>query len=153
MSRVVFVSFLALVVTAFVHAEEKSKSLLNLDKSGLAIQGYDPVAYFTDHKAVKGDEKFKAEHNGATYYFSSDEHRAMFEKEPAKYEPLFGGYCGYGASRNALAPITPDAFVIVDGHLVLQKSKRVLGYWNEDPQENFKKAQSNWPGLVEKNSK
>jgi YHS domain-containing protein len=119
----------------------------------LAIQGYDPVAYFTDGKAVKGDSKFQATSKGATYYFASDDHRAMFEKEPAKYEPLFGGYCGYGASKNRLIPIEPDAFAMIDGHLVLQKNKDVLGYWNEDPKGTYEKAQANWPKLVEKNGK
>ena len=129
------------------------KTLLNLDKNGLAMQGYDPVAYFTDNKPVKGDSSISSSHNGATYYFASKEHKEAFDKEPEKYEPRFGGYCGYGASRNALAPISPDAFVIVDGRLILQKSKTVLGYWNEDPAANLKKAEANWPGLVEKNGK
>ena len=58
--------------------------LLNVDHSGVAVKGYDPVAYFTDHKAVKGDEKFQSEYKGAKYDFASADHKATFEKNPAK---------------------------------------------------------------------
>ena len=68
----------------------QTKSLLNLDKSGLAIQGYDPVAFFTEGKPVKGKPELGLRHNGALYNFATKEHRAAFKAEPAKYEPAFG---------------------------------------------------------------
>src|SRR3974390_3790281 len=80
----------------------QTKSLLNLDKNGLALQGYDPVAFFTDNKPVKGKADLKSVYQGAIYYFASTENKASFDKEPAKYEPAFGGYCAYGVSRNKL---------------------------------------------------
>jgi YHS domain-containing protein len=79
--------------------------VVNIDKNGLALQGYDPVAYFTDGKPVKGSPEFTAIHKGSTYQFASTEHKQLFEKSPAKYEPQFGGFCGYAASINKLAPI------------------------------------------------
>src|SRR5215831_9317956 len=101
----------------------QTKSLLNVDKSNLAIQGYDPVAFFTDNKPVKGKAEFKSTWSGATYYFASAEHKADFDKDPAKYEPAFGGYCAYGVSKNKLVETDPEAFQIMDGRLLLQYSK------------------------------
>ena len=129
------------------------KTLLNLDKTGVAIQGYDPVAFFTDHKPVKGKADFTSKHDGATYLFFSKEHKDLFDKEPAKFEPVFGGYCAYGVSRNKLVEIDVDAFQIVDGRLILQYSKGVRNDFNKDTQGNLARANANWPGLVEKKGK
>ena len=131
----------------------QTKSLLNLDKNGLALQGYDPVAFFTESKPVKGKMEFKSVHNGATYYFTSSESKARFDKEPAKYEPAYGGFCAYGVSRNKLVEIDPEAFQVVDGHLLLQYSKGVRNDFNKDTQGNLSKANANWPALVEKKGK
>ncbi len=129
------------------------KSLLNLDKAGVAIQGYDPVAFFTEHKPVKGKPELVVRHLGAAYYFASREHRDQFKADPAKYEPVFGGYCAYGVSRNKLVEIDVEAFQIVDGKLVLQYSKGVREDFNKDTKGNLAKAEANWPGLLEKNGK
>lgn len=142
-------SFLSLVTPLLA----QPKTLLNLDKTGVAIQGYDPVAFFTDHKPVKGRAEFASKHDGATYLFSTKEHQDLFEKEPAKYEPVFGGYCAYGVSRNKLVEIDVDAFQIVDGRLILQYSKSVRNDFNKDTQGNLARANANWPGLVEKKGK
>jgi len=61
--------------------------VINVDKNGLALQGYDPIAYFTDGKPVKGSPQFTASYKGATYQFASAEHKHQFESSPAKYEP------------------------------------------------------------------
>src|SRR5689334_14927143 len=96
---------LGLALPAFA----QGKMLLNLDKTGVAIQGYDPVAFFTDNRPVKGRPEFSAHHNGASYYFASKQHLDLFKSEPAKYEPAFGGYCAFGVSRNKLVEIDVDA--------------------------------------------
>jgi len=127
--------------------------LLNLDRSGVAIQGYDPVAFFTDHSPVKGKPEFTSSADGATYQFASQEHKELFEKDPMKYEPAFGGYCAYGVSRNKLAPVDVDAYQIVDGKLLLQYSKSIRDSFNQDQKSNLTKANENWPGLVEKKGK
>lgn len=144
---VLFVSALALPLAA------QSKTLLNLDKTGVAIQGYDPVAFFTDGKPVKGNAAFPARHNGALYYFATKEHRDLFKADPVKYEPAFGGYCAYGVSRNKLVEIDVEAFQIVDGRLLLQYSKAVRDDFNKDTKSNVAKANANWPALVEKKGK
>ena len=131
----------------------QTKTLLNLDKSGVAIQGYDPVAFFTDSKPVKGDPKFVSKRDGAIYFFASKEHKELFVKDPAKYAPVFGGYCAYGVSRNKLVEIDVDAFQIVDGKLLLQYSKGVRDDFNKDKPGNLAKAEKYWPALVEKKGK
>lgn len=131
----------------------QTKTLLNLNDDGVAIQGYDPVAFFTDNKPVKGDPKILAKRDGAIYYFVSKEHKDMFLKDPAKYEPVYGGYCAYGVSRDKLIEIDVDAYQIVDGRLYLQYSKGVREKFNADPKGNQAKAEANWPGLVEKHGK
>jgi YHS domain-containing protein len=147
---------LSLVVATLalpLFAQTAIKTLVNLDKTGVAIQGYDPVAFFTDHKPVKGDPKFLVKHDGAIYFFASKEHKDLFKADPVKYEPCFGGYCAYGVSRNKLVEIDVDAFQIVDGKLLLQYSKGVRDDFNEDATGNLAKANANWTGLVEKKGK
>jgi YHS domain-containing protein len=130
-------------------AEERI--LVNRDANGLALQGYDPVAYFTDRKPVKGSPEFKLLHRGALYHFASAEHRDAFQREPARYEPAFGGYCGYAASINRLSPISPEFWEILDGRLVLQHNQKAWDAWHEDVPGNLAKADANWPGLVAAN--
>ena len=141
-----FLVFAALAMPAFA----QNKILLNLDKTGVAVQGYDPVAFFTDNKPVKGDGKFLVKHGGAIYFFASKEHRDRFRENPAQYEPVFGGYCAFGVSRNKLVEIDVDAFQIVDGKLLLQYSKGVREDFNKDTKGNLAKADANWPALVAK---
>ena len=142
-----------LAVGLALPALAQTKTLLNLDKSGVAIQGYDPVAFFTDHKPVKGDPAILLKRDGAIYYFASKEHKELFSKDPTKYEPVYGGYCAYGVSRDKLIEIDVDAFQIVDGKLLLQYSKGVRDDFNKDVKGNLEKAEKNWPGLVEKKGK
>jgi YHS domain-containing protein len=145
---------LALCVTVMVSPVfAQTKTLLNLDDTGVAIQGYDPVAFFTDNKPVKGDPKYLSKRDGAIYFFASKEHKDMFLKAPAKYEPVFGGYCAYGVSRDKLVEIDVNAFQIVDGQLLLQYSPSVKDKFNADAKGNLAKANANWPDLVEKKGK
>jgi YHS domain-containing protein len=146
-------SGLALAPAVGGAAEEKAeeKILVNRDRNGVALQGYDPVAYFTDRKPTKGDPQFKTVYRGAVYYFATREHQQLFEREPARYEPAFGGYCGYAASINRLSPISPEFWEVIDGRLVLQHNQKALDAWHQDVPGNLKKADANWPGLVERN--
>jgi YHS domain-containing protein len=121
--------------------------VVNIDKNGLALQGYDPVAYFTDGKPVKGSPEFTATYKGAMYHFASAEHKQLFEKSPSKYEPQFGGFCGYAASINKLAPIQVEYFQVLHDRLILQNNKKAWDLWHKDVEGNLKKADSNWPSL------
>ena len=131
-------------------ASSEPKSIVNTDENGVALQGYDPVGYFTDNKPVKGDPKFQSTYKRAIYHFASAEHMAAFDKNPAKYEPQFGGYCGYAASIDKISPISVEFFQILDGRLVLQHNQKAWDLWNKDVKGNLAKADQNWPGLTER---
>ena len=125
------------------HIASHTKTLVLRDKEGAAILGYDPVAYFTDSKATKGNPKFKSNYEGANYFFASAEHKTLFDANPAKYAPAYGGYCGYAASINRLSPISPEWFQIEDGKLILQHNKKAFDLFNKKLKQNTMKADQN----------
>lgn len=141
---------LFLLLFAIPLAAQSGKVLQNLDKNGVAIQGYDPVAFFTQNKPVLGNSQFQSSYKGAKYYFASAEDKATFDANPDKYVPQFGGFCAYGVSRGHLAPIKVEAFQIVNGRLLLQYDLDVKSDFNKDQSGNLTKADQNWPGLVQK---
>lgn len=140
--------FICLLAT--VAAFPQTKTLENLDKQGVAIQGYDPVAFFTQGKPVKGQTQYKSTYNGAKYLFQSAEDKAAFDANPAKYEPQFGGFCAYAVSEGHTAPVKVEAFMIVNGRLLMQYDLDVKKTFEKDPQGRLAKADRNWPGIVEK---
>ena len=142
--------FLALLLLMAVPALAQTKKLLNVDKNGTAIQGYDPVAFFTQNKPVKGKSEFSSDYKGAKYLFASAEDKATFDANPSKYEPQFGGFCAYGVSRGHTAPIQIETFQIVDGRLLFNYDLDVKRDFQKDTQGNLKKADQNWPGIVQK---
>lgn len=116
----------------------------NVDANGIAIQGYDPVAYFTQSKPVKGSDEFTAEFDGAIYQFSSAENQAAFNADPAKYAPQFGGYCAYGLAYGSKAPIEVDKFTVVNGKLYLNFNGDIQSRWEKDIPGFIKTANENW---------
>jgi YHS domain-containing protein len=116
-----------------------------------AIRGYDPVAYFTQQKAVKGMEEFKYEWSGSSWYFSSQENREAFAKSPEKYAPQFGGYCAYGVSEDHKSPTDPTAFTIVDDKLYLNYNNKVKELWFPKKEERIATANKLWPALNQSN--
>ena len=146
-------AFLSIMLMSAISAFAAGKQLLNLDSKGVAIQGYDPVAFFTQHKPVKGAVQFESAYNGAKYLFASAEDKAAFDKDAAKYEPQFGGYCAYGVSRGNRAPIKIEAWQIVNDRLLMQYDLDIKDAFNKDQQGTLKKADQNWPGLVDKYGK
>lgn len=109
-----------------------------------AIRGYDPVAYFTEERPVKGSSEFTTDHNGATWHFSSKENKALFDGNPEKYSPQYGGYCAYGMANGFVVSTDPDAFSLVDGKLYLNYSLSVRKTWLKDVPGNIKSADENW---------
>jgi hypothetical protein len=126
---------------------EASTNGINNDK-GIAIQGYDVVAYFTDNAAVKGRPQLAYSWNGVEWRFASPEHRDAFIKDPARYAPAFGGYCAYGVSRGYAVDIDPEAFAVIDGTLYLNYSKSVQRTWNTDRAGYIAKARQRWPEIL-----
>ena len=118
-------------------------------EGGLAIRGYDPVAYFTQDQAVKGVSFYTTDWNGATWQFGSIDNRDAFAATPAAYAPQYGGYCAYAVSKGATAPTDPFAWTVYEGRLYLNFSKDVRTIWQQDIPGNILKANANWPKVLE----
>ncbi|WP_136444164.1 YHS domain-containing (seleno)protein [Pacificoceanicola onchidii] len=117
---------------------------LNASSTGLALQGYDPVAYFTEGQATKGNYTITATHEEATYWFSSEEHKAAFEANPDAYAPEYGGYCAFGAAMGFKFDGDPHHWKIVDGELYLNLSKDIQERWSENIPGFIEQADANW---------
>ena len=123
------------------------KDLINVDPHGrIVMQGYDPVAFHTEHKPVKGNPMIAAEYKGYKYLFSSAANKATFEEQPEKYLPAYGGYCAYGVSLGVLAPVDIHTWEIIDGRLYLQFSQATKGKFTANRDESILKANKNWAG-------
>lgn len=125
----------------------QTKPLVNVDGNGVGIHGYDPVAYFTESKAAKGDPQYSANYGGATYYFKSSDDKASFDKDPAKYAPQFGGYCAMAMAMGKLEDADPTFFLVHDGKLLLQRNEKAHMMFLKDPGGNHKKADEQWKKL------
>jgi hypothetical protein len=119
-------------------------------KSGMAIRGYDAVAYFKEGKPVKGDEQFSFKWNDANWVFSSLENLDSFKLNPEKFAPQYGGYCAYGVSENHKAPTDPEAWTIADGKLYLNYNLKVKELWKENQAGRIEDADKNWQLLKNK---
>lgn len=115
---------------------------------GVAIRGYDPVAYFTQGEPVKGSKDFSTEWNGAQWRFANAEHLEMFLAEPERYAPQYGGYCAWAVSNNYTASTQPEAWTIFEDKLYLNYSLSVRGQWEQDIPGNVAKGDANWPGVL-----
>ena len=136
---------------SFAQTTAKRTKEFNLEK-GVAIQGYDPVAYFTQKKAVKGKATISTTYEGVTYNFSSQANKDLFLKNPGNYEPQYGGWCSYAMGANGeKVEVDPQTFKIVDGKLNLFYNaffNNTLKSWNKDEVDLKKKADSNWKKTI-----
>lgn len=115
------------------------------EKEGVAIKGYDVVAYFKDKKPVKGSSQHKAEYKGSVFHFSSQANRDAFTATPAKYAPQYNGFCAFGTAGGYKAAVDPAAFTVVNGKLYLNYNKDVQKQWRADIPHLVAKADQNWP--------
>ena len=129
-------------------ASAQQRPALNLESNGVAVKGYDVVAYETAGAPQKGRAEFEYRWQGAVWRFTSAANRDRFAASPERYAPQFGGYCSWAVSRGYTADIDPEAWRIVDGKLYLNYSPRVQRMWEEDVRGNIAKAMANWPGVL-----
>ena len=116
--------------------------------SGVAINGYDPVGYFTQNKPVKGSPEFTTNWKGSNWHFASAQNRDNFIANPEKFAPQFGGFCAYAVSYGSTAKTEPDAWSIVDNKLYLNFSQAIRERWKSDIPGNISKANKNWPHVL-----
>ncbi|MCF8322790.1 MAG: YHS domain protein [Flavobacterium sp.] len=155
MKKVFLILFItSLSISTFAQTAAKRVKEYNLE-SKVAIKGYDPVAYFTQKKAVKGKSTITVTHEGVVYHFSSQANKETFVKSPASYEPQYGGWCSYAMGNNGpngeKVEINPETFKIVDGKLNLFYNayfNNTLKSWNKDEVNLKKKADANWKKII-----
>jgi len=145
-----FASTLSLVAFAAepINTLEKQGLISGYEPTGLAIRGYDTVAYFTQGKPVEGSEEFATEWQGATWQFSSQEHLDLFTATPEAYAPQYGGYCAYGVAKDGLVKIEPENFSIIDDKLYLNFNDKVQGLWEADIAGFISTADSKFEALL-----
>ena len=148
--KYVFLLFLTIIgIKANAQSDQRAKAF-NIEK-GLAVSGFDVVAYFTQNKAMKGDAKFAVSYEGITYRFSSDANKTLFLKNPKNYEPQYGGWCAYAMGANGeKVEIDPETFKILNGKLYLfyhSWTNNTLTKWNKDETHLKTEADKNWTKL------
>lgn len=150
-----FIFIFSILASTFVFGQKTNADRIkhfNLENK-LAIQGYDPVAYFATNKATKGSEKIVYSYMGIIYHFSSEANKKTFESNPSKYEPQYGGWCAFAMGDYAKkVEIDPETFKILDGKLYLFYNKyfnNTLKSWNKDENNLKAKADKNWQQIIQ----
>ena len=139
----------AMLLTAAPNLAIAGKAKIFTGKTpGVAINGYDPVGYFSQSKAVIGSSKFSSKWNGTTWHFASAANRDKFAASPAKFAPQYGGYCAYAVSYGSTAKTEPEDFSIVKGKLYLNYSTSVKAIWQGNIPGHIAKANKNWSNVL-----
>ena len=140
-----------IVVLAEETAKPAPKARLNVDSNGVVLKGYDPVAYFTRHQAVKGNPAIQTRFGGAIYYFVSVADKVAFRKNPSRYVPQYGGFCANHVSKGELKDSNPAAFLIYRGKLYVCSAADSAKEFRSNIDENIRKADDYWlpPGRAE----
>lgn len=115
------------------------------ESNGVAIKGYDPVAYFRENKAVRGSAEQRFDYKGSTFLFANADNRAAFAANPEKFQPQYGGYCAFGTARGYKADIDPANFTVIDGKLYLNYNSQVQSQWSRDATGYIRQADDRWP--------
>lgn len=145
-------TFLAAAAAAPVIALAASRSHAQTarfyNENGIAIDGSDAVAYFTEGKPVRGSADHSVEWMGVTWHFASEANLETFMGNPKAYAPQYGGYCAWAVSEGYTASTTPEAWKIVDGKLYLNYSRRIQRRWERDVPGNIARGNANWPAVL-----
>ncbi len=145
LTRCLFILIVCLVSTTPILADEPVYS-----PGGVALGGYDVVAYFIDRQPAQGDPAFSYRWGGVDWHFSSQTNRELFIRSPESYQPMFGGFCGLGAAHGALVPSDPTAWSMHDGQLVLNQNHEVTETWRYNPDINIQRAQAAYANAVQR---
>lgn len=149
MKKVIAICFSLLIIQLSTEAQvDKRKKEFNTEKNALALNGYDPVAYFKQSKAVEGNKSFALVYEGVSYYFSSQQNKELFKANPTHYEPQYGGWCAYAmGAKGEKVEVDPETFKITNDKLYLFYNKyfnNTLKSWNKDEASLKAKADANW---------
>lgn len=136
-----------ILIAAFAAALSHANVATSTDANDVILAGHDAVAYFTENKPVVGSAEFTAQHDGAVYRFASAANRDLFQADPDKYAPAYGGYCALGTSFGKKFEVDGKAFEIVEGRLYVNKNLSVYKSWKKDIPNNIVKAEGHWPTI------
>ncbi len=150
MKNLVFLAVLAFGSLVVASDRTNISSGLTLAGPGLAVHGYDVVAFFKAGRAIRGSGKFTAVHEQATYEFANKENLEQFQKNPAAYLPQFGGYCAMGAALGKKLDGDPECWRVVEGKLYLNVNEEIQQKWAKDLEANIAKAHKNWQTIADK---
>ncbi len=145
-SRAILLSFTLLCSPAGFAVEAINTTFFG----DLAIEGYDPVAYFKENRPVKGNRKFEFNWMNANWRFSSQKNLDLFKENPDQYAPQYGGYCAYAVAQNDTASIKPELFTIHNNKLYLNYNEKINKKWRADKDRLISQANRNWPQLSTK---
>jgi YHS domain-containing protein len=153
MKQLITAVALLFIQVTISNAQEQTLRLKNYNLEGkLAIQGYDPVAYFKQQEAVKGSKEWAVSHQDVLYYFSSAANKEEFKKNPALYEPQYGGWCAYAmGSKGEKVSVDPKTFKLTNGKLYLFYNRffnNTLTEWNKNEKGLLPKADANWTKIT-----
>ncbi len=141
---IIFAALFALGIMALNAAAVSAAEATTATVHGVAIRGYDPVAYFTEGQAVKGSRAYAYNWNEASWHFSKPEHRDLFAADPERYAPQFGGHCANGLSKGKLVAADPEEWTIVDGKLYMNYNRPARDDWRAHKAVMIERAASNW---------
>ena len=141
-----FMAMSTMIISLSAPAFAKGDVFVN--GKGVAIKGYDPVAYFVSSKAQKGKKEISHLHAGNTWQFTNETNKKAFIANPVAYIPQYGGHCAYAASKNSIAPVDPKAWEIRNNKLYLNYSIRIHRKWLPKAAANIVKGDANWPALA-----
>lgn len=142
------VLLLALLPAFAARAQTQAPQPPYAAQAGVAIGGYDAVAFFREGAAERGQRRHAVMWKGVTWRFASAASRARFEANPRAYAPVYGGYCAYAMSRGVLAPGDPQLWVISEGRLYLLNNPDARQLWLADQAALIARARQHWPGIL-----
>ena len=145
-SRMISTVCAAIVLATLIAPSARANDVNQTD--GLALRGFDPVAYFTQKKAVKGEPQWTVMYHGVTYEFASKEDQAAFQASPEKYVPQYGGFCAFATSVGVKADADPQEFVVDNGKLYVNNNPKAKKLFNDNVEGNIEKADHNWPDVA-----
>lgn len=135
------------LLTLFALLAVSAFAKINTNDQGLALEGHDPVAFFTVGQPTKGLATITARHHGATFQFASAANRTVFLANPARYAPAYGGYCAFGAAQGKLFPVEIDTWQIADGRLMLNYNQEIKAQFDANVADFIATADANWQAL------
>lgn len=143
-SWTILTKYFPLTVVVFLILFNFGSNVSMATEPQIAIKKYDPVAYFTENKAVHGTDEYTFIYHDMVWYFSSQKNRDLFAADPQSYAPQYDGYCAWAMTESRLAHTDPEVWKIIDGKLYLNCSKAAYEKWARDIPAHIKIADRIW---------